>query len=315
MAQDSKILADMQKEIDNYHEQIIFAQGDKKYDLLREIFSYYKHASAALNDTGAYFLKLPFISHQIESIIKFMPNESIINIKPYNFNDEKWLERTMDINQILDALVYQERCRLFAHAKNLGYQSFEDYDAYCDCQESSLSIYKMARTMGLDAKIKIIEPGYLYNSPLYDGGCKHIVVVINYKAKAYLVDATYKQFFMQKRCLLEKLGTPYLSSPNPGTFMVMNGSRKNTAQDLLDNGWIELTKENMKNYFDGFTLFYRNGLYYEKTGDFSYETPYNISDYYNFLSELDNQVLHEGYENIGYQKRSLKNPNMSFTKR
>lgn len=308
-------LCSIEAQIGEYRNMILKATLEQKNDVLLELFKYYKKATFDLEQIGGPLPMICPIASKIENMISLMPSESIIAIKPYDFSDERIITNPQDIGQILDALVYEERCRLYAGAQKLGYKSFEDYDPYCDCRLSALSIYNMAKLIGLDAKVKIIEPGYLYESPLYGGGCKHVVVLIKHRAKYYLVDVTYKQFFMQKRCNLDKLGSPYLANPNPGTFMVMNDSRRKTAEDLLNNGWIELDFENMKNYFDGFTMFYRNGLYYENTQDFTYETEYGFLDYFNFLNGLDNQTKHEGYETLGYQTIALKNPNMVFDRR
>lgn len=308
-------LCDVQSAVDDYQKQMIFAKPDKKYDILRETYAFYKQAAFDLEKAGANLVYMAPISAHIHMMAEFLPTESIIDIKPYDFTNERKVTSIFDIEQILDALVYEERCRLFENAKKYGVRDFSEYDPINDCRLSALSIYNMAKNIGLDTKVKIIEPGYLYESPLYEGGCKHVVALIYFMGKVYLVDPTYSQFFMTKRCVLDKIGAVYLSNPNPGTFMVMNESRRETAEKVLNNGWIELTAEDMKNYFDGFTMFYRNGSYYENTADFSYETPYTYEDYYQFLEGFDNQVRHEGLENLGYQTRALKDPKMNFNKR
>ncbi len=312
----SKQLWDIQTQV-KYYESILNNAGDKRYDILRELYSYYKSATADLVKAGGKIgsLQMRYIAYEIEQILNSLPNECIIDIKPYDFSKERQLNSPFDIANALDTLIYEERCRLLANAKKAGYNFLEEYDLIGDCRLSALSICNMAKKMGLKAKVKIIEPGYIHNSMLYDGGCQHVVTFVFFRAKVFLLDATYMQFFPKKRCLLEKLGCPYLAPPNPGTFMTMNASRKKTAEDLLNRGWIELDITNMKNYFDGFTMFYRNGLYYETTEDFTYEPIYSFMDYFRFLNGADNQAFHEGYANLGLQRRILKDPNMSFTKR
>lgn len=308
-------LCRLQKALDDYQRSMISAPLDKKYDILKEVYDYLKIETAPLLVSGANPSYMKPLASNVHMMAEFLPAETIIDVKPYDFNEERELSSCLGIEGILDFLIYKERCRLFSDARKFGITPFEKYDPYDDCRDSALAIYKMAIGLGLDAKIKIIEPGYLYESPLYEGGCKHIVTLINFRGEPYLLDATYLQFFMRKRCLLERIGTIYISNPNPGIYMLMNESRKKTAQKLLDDGWIKLTPENMKNYFDGFTNFYRNGSYYEATADFSFEPTYTYLDYWKFLNEMDNQACHEGIENLGYQTRALKNPKMKFDKR
>ena len=78
--------------------------------------------------------------------------------------------------------------------------------------------------------------------------------------------------------------------------MTLNNFRLELSNTLLSRGWIRLTDENIKNYFDGFALSFRNGIYYDKSRDYSYTTNYSASDYVSFLKGIDNQVKHEGEE-------------------
>ena len=50
-----------------------------------------------------------------------------------------------------------------------------------------------------------------------------------------------------------------------------------------------------------FGFLFRNGLYYDETGDYSFTTNYNDIDYINFLNGTDSQVNHEGKEVIQKQ--------------
>ena len=73
-----------------------------------------------------------------------------------------------------------------------------------------------------------------------------------------------------------------------GRYMLMNESRRRTAMELLKNGFIEMTPENVKNYFDGFILQGRNGKYYEQLGkkvidEEDYSTEYTEFDYLSAL--------------------------------
>ena len=95
----------------------------------------------------------------------------------------------------------------------------------------------------------------------------------------------------------------------------MTKKRLLVAKKILKDGWIELTDDNLKSYLDGFTLFYRNGLYYEKKTNSSYETSYTSKDYNNLITGYDSQVDHEDIETLGFQQRPLQNPHLDFQRR
>ena len=64
-----------------------------------------------------------------------------------------------------------------------------------------------------------------------------------------------------------------------------------------------------------FTVSFRNGLYYENTNDFSFTAPYSVEDYVKFLHGENSQLNIEGEENLGYQRRPLKDPMMIIQKK
>ena len=56
--------------------------------------------------------------------------------------------------------------------------------------------------------------------------------------------------------------------------MLMDKDRLKLSKDILEQGYVLLDDKNLKTYLDGFTISYRNGLYYEIMDDFSYTTKY-----------------------------------------
>lgn len=304
----------LQDDVDEVKKELFSKRNNIDYSVLSDLYSHIKISTkdAASFDDMRY---LSILLRDIYHALNYLPFDRIIDYKPYDFGVDREIKNKGNIEQILDYLVYTERCYLMSIARSYCFNSLEDYDLMEECKDSALRIYNNAKKMGLNVVVKIIEPGFIYDSPLFGGGSKHCVVLINFENMPYLVDATYSQFFAQKRCILNSLGLPYFPGVNPGCFMMMNNSRRNTAAELLEKGWIPLTKENFKNYFDGFVNYYRNGLYYENTLDFSYETEYSCKDYWRFLSSQDSQDRHEAIEGLGYQTRVLKDPKMSFNKR
>ena len=150
---------------------------------------------------------------------------------------------------------------------------------------------------------------------IYNGSGYHYVVFAKVNNKKYLIDTTYAQFFTAKWNTLDRLGLCNVQNCLPGRYMIMNKERLLVAKKILRDGWIELTSDTFKHYLDGFTLSYRNGLYYERNNDFSYETPYTAKDYLSFLEGKDNQVKREGRELLGFQYEPLRNPYLDFSKR
>ena len=64
--------------------------------------------------------------------------------------------------------------------------------------------------------------------------------------------------------------------------------------------------ENLKNYLDGFTLSFRNGLYYEGQENKDFTVSYSCDDYYDFLNGLDSQVNYEDLECLGEQRKMFR---------
>lgn len=301
-------------EIRKYDSAITSAPMDKKYEILKDVYAYLKSCSPDLVRTKKEIEDFATITYSVFKMSERIPNESLISIKPYDFSKEVILRDGADAEAILNYIVDKARRKLLATNKGKG-QAFQNCDFMDECQDNALYVHNLALKMGFPAALRIVEPGYVYDSKLCQGGCKHCFVVIYICGKTYIIDCTYSQFFFIKRCLIERTGIVFMPSCNPGLFMTMDESRRKTAETLLNNGWMELTDENIKNYFDGFSIYFRNGLYYEITNDFSYTTPYTVNNYVDFLNHTDDQTKHEPLEGLGYQYRVLRNPKMSFEKR
>lgn len=91
--------------------------------------------------------------------------------------------------------------------------------------------------------------------------------------------------------------------------MMKNESYKKIAQHLINFGWIEATNQNLKIYFDGFAISFRNGIYYEDTKDFIFRTDYLAEDYISFLDGKGSQLEKEPVISLGRQMRPLKSYN------
>lgn len=236
-----------------------------------------------------------------------IPTESITSIKPdFSYNNiYNKRPSNNDDESILKWLVNTTRQFLVT---NNSYNSknptpLENIDMTSNCYVASKKIHKLCKKIGIKSKIVKIYPGFDKKANLYNGYGYHYVVVTNINNKNYLVDCTYSQFFNLYRNNLDRLGIVGLSGCNVGIFMMIDEKRKKVAEQVLKKGYIELNDENMKAYFDGFALSYRNGLYYKNTNDYSYQTEYTAEDYKRFLDGEDSQLNYESRDTLGSQKK------------
>ena len=219
-----------------------------------------------------------------------------------------------DATSILDYIVNEARRQLKIEygIENIN---LADIPTANQCYNSSLWVSSICANMSIKHRLYKINAGYSLNDDIYNGSGYHYVVFAKVNNKKYLIDTTYAQFFTAKWNTLDRLGLCNVQNCLPGRYMIMNKERLLVAKKILRDGWIELTSDTFKHYLDGFTLSYRNGLYYERNNDFSYETPYTAKDYLSFLEGKDNQVKREGRELLGFQYEPLHDPYLDFSKR
>lgn len=291
------------------------------YSQLRDIGSKFYREDVGLS--MGYRMLISEITH-FEKF--YLPNDPIIEIPAYDFDKKISLPRDYkDHEVILNFLVDRTRrmlrycgseCdNLFGleeNSNNTRAQSFEEMDLADKCYKSAWYVYDVATHFDIDAKVITMEPGFILCSPLYERTGGHCYTIVFLDDREYLVDCTYSQFFLKKRCMPEKIGNMLSPGCAPGFFMTMTPSRRRVADKILKDGWILLTDEVLKDYLDGFVLSDRNGLYYEATGDFSATTPYSAADYKKML-RADTDILdYEPRETLGYQYRPLKNTKMKI---
>ena len=183
------------------------------------------------------------------------------------------------------------------------YNSINEVDMTNNCYAISCFVKEICSEMNIKCKLIKICPGYDENAKLFGKQGYHYFNILSLNNKQYIIDLSYKQFFKKNTNFLEEIGVLNLCSCSPGSFMLMDDERKKVAQEILKNGFVELIGDNFKLYCDGFTISYRNGLYYKYFG-LTYNTNYTITDYENFLIEQsDNQVNHEPLECLGPLKK------------
>lgn len=288
--------------------------SEKSLNRMKDFYQYIKLIESAIafkyDKSKVIFDK---IARFIEYVEDALPNDKLYYQKPIDLERDICILSCPEPNTILDYLVSKEKKRLFDKISMLQTgNSFEDFDLTNYCNKSALSIAIEAEGLGIHSEFKIIEPGYIINSKLYGHRGCHSFCILHFDDRSFLIDCTYSQFFYKKRCIFEKTGIMNILNCSPAFFMMQDKKRWKVAKELLDRGWIELKGDVLKHYLDGFTMFFRNGLYYENTGDFSFTTQYTVDDYLRFLNYEDNQIAHEDKDFVGYQSRPLKNPRMKL---
>lgn len=233
-------------------------------------------------------------------------------------NDIEWHAPMHYICHVEDEFIHSENIITeiinIAHEEILcgSLNKIFDYTGYCG--EATHKIKRLCEKFGLEHQIIEINPlfdkkSYSPFEEMLGDSIRHYASLIKLNDKKYLVDITYRQFFMINQNNINRIGVPYLNSCNPGFFMRKNESYKKIAQQLINFGWIEATDQNLKAYFDGFAISFRNGIYYEDMKDFIFKTDYQVEDYISFLNGNGSQLEKESVISLGRQMRPLKSYN------
>ena len=273
---------------------------------MSKVYRYYKNKIPCFNGNVKEILKI----FELEDLLsnKFLPIDSE-PILYKNFDIPKVVESEEDAINLIKYIVFNERVRLSFIAD--GKDGFNRSSLSQQCLISTEYIEIFCAKANIPCKryccsTNLSEGKFhsfcIVDLPLGDGSVKH-----------YLVDCTYRQFFTYRNSFLERIGVVGFSGCCMGRYMMMDNSRIKTATSLLKNGFIEMTPENIKNYFDGFIFQGRNGDYYSKLGkDFLDKDDYNVS--YEFTDYIDaitgRKVLSSDSMNILNNK--ISNPDMVF---
>lgn len=301
-------------ELTKFKETIERSKGDIAYIKLIDLYEYAKMISPFfVFEDDPIRSNFAGISSFVEHIEWNLPNDFLLYPSLPDFKRME-VSPSSEPEEILEYIAMAIRLRL-SHAVGTkeNIKDFEKSNLTGECLDAAFLASDLAASLGFIAKVRIIEPGYLINSQLYmKNGGDHAFTIVSMGNRKFLIDLTYSQFFLVKRCLIEKIGLMRVRNTLAGYFMVNDRERQKVAEKILKDGWIELKGNVLKHYLDGFTLSYRNGLYYENTQDFSFTTPYTESDYWSFLSHEDDMLNHEPEETLGYQYRPLKGPRMKL---
>lgn len=174
------------------------------------------------------------------------------------------------------------------------------------CHDSAYNISKICREHGIEYRefmcSEDLSPGLFHCFNIIKFNIPNSSLPSGFEEKYYLVDCTYRQFFTYADSFLERIGLEYSFGPNIGAYMLISDDRKRIANELLVNGFIELTPEVLKTYLSSFIFSGRNGEYYSKLG----KTELSLEDFeVNYtLEELIDALLSKrgvGESNLGRQ--------------
>ena len=283
----------------------------KDITILNKMYSYLRKNANDFYDNGN-------ISSFYYNVIMNLTDSEFLFNKEYlldnkfylDVNDNISLNNDSNEEEILKYLVYNARLSLikdeyFGTDVSKLNKNVWDFNLVNYCELASEKIKEICDQIGVSCKSLIIYPGFDRRSKLFDGIGYHCFNIIDFETSKYLIDITYSQFFNKSACNIGRVGIMDYYTPRAGYFMMLNDERMNISKELLSNGYIMLSDDVFKNYMDGFTLSFRNGLYYQKNDDYSFTTSYTSDDYFNFLYGLDSQVKHEGFDVLGFQKKPL----------
>lgn len=278
------------------------------YNGLKELASYYYPEEVVPFDYR-------YLAREIILFEKFLPTDSIFSFQEHDFS--KVLDRPTSLKQdefVLDYLVDQTRNYLFDEVSlSREYYPYETYDLQDKCVKAVDFLMGIAHGLGIEYRRFIIYPCFKRDNRVMNA--IHAFLLVKLNGREYLIDCTYSQFCTSVRCDLNRIGVPLFAGPAPGTFMQYDDFHKDVALTILNRGWIEYTDETKKAYLDGFLLSYRNGLFYERSNDFSFISPYTALDYEHFFYGEDDLFHYEKKEELGYQLKPLSNPNMLIKRR
>ncbi len=287
----------------------------KVYKRLNEFFRYYKMITPEFCHTEDRIQLLRNLNEEKKWIMAKFSDNSIIDetpiFSPSEHDPEFKVINATSPDEILDEIVYWTRFMLTRPEHD--YHDLLNFKLNNRCEETARYVYQLALYYKLKAQIIKISAAFSKEPTLYATDTEwHYFVLIAIDDKTYIVDCTYSQFFSWYRNEIELMGNFGYKGCVAGIYMLKDKEREKVARTLLKRGWIELNEETVKHYMDGFTLSYRNGLYYENLGTADYSTPYNIADYHYFIFSNDSQLKREGIKYLGYQMEPLKKSDFKF---
>lgn len=306
------------EKLDTCYENLSFAHDyESLVSYLGDAYKNMKSASAVLCDDRTNFLYERLIKKMIDCEY-MLESTFILDSNPYfDALDKRFVGKEIkDIpkEKFLDFIVWFVRTSLLSthEDKSEGPIDFNRLSLVNDCKLASNITQLLCNTLKIPCEVVKINAAFSDKCKLYGGNGFHYFCLVTLDDVKYIVDCTYRQFFTLGNNMIERLGVLGLNGCAPGAYMLMDYSRKRTAINILRDGFTVADDVNLKNYFDGFLLSYRNGLYYEKSGETDYSSSFSVEDYFSFINEEKCLFDYVDVSLLGFQEEPLYDINFRF---
>lgn len=161
-----------------------------------------------------------------------------------------------EIQTILDWIIYSVR-RYLNTLEDIFTSPLEQYDQLCTDKVTSL-----VHQLGL-------EVGTFNFNNVKDCLVDHIANIVYIKCnngtliedRIYLVDCTYRKFFTTDKCNINRYTND--AAPDLGLYVSVENYKKFLAEELISNGYIELTDSSAKLIMEAYILASRNLTFYD----------------------------------------------------
>ena len=286
--------------------------------------------TAHLINKNNYYLTMDFLYKYVKMITNdYYNNEYMIPEYSDILETLLYVEETSHYNKIFDfdmPILYKDEKEPVDYIEKLIFDSrrnllnFHNMDKINTnhvnfankCIHASQTVFCKCTTDNVKSYIVKVHPGYKRGNNIENDLRCHYFNIVYYDNKYYLIDLSYAQFFAPNKNVFSRLGVVGTDGCDVGIYMMQNDKSKKIVKKIIKDGYIELNEDVFKTYMDAFTLSFRNGLYYDSNNINSFEVGYSVDDYVKFILEEDNQINHEGLENLGKQRKPLKNNEIDF---
>ncbi len=244
-----------------------------------------------------------YIDGQMHNLYSFLQDEVIECEKKVDkyITDVK---TNSSSDTLIDNIVSLGRKSLeVSHSSRRHIRPIDDIDLGGACEEASQYIKNICDGLNIVNFMIDLEPGYSKELALFNGDGYHYFNILLINHDYYLVDLTYKQFFLERNNIIDRINLPLFCGCLPGVYMMMDKERSKVAEEILKKGYIKLDDKILKDYLDGFTMSYRNGIYYQ---NHDFDELYTIDQYIEFLSGESNMGEYENINEMGRLKRPIK---------
>ena len=250
-------------------------------EAMNNLYTYF----STYDEKRLYNFKLQLELFKVECMLE---NEYLpINTVPFYSDNLKTPENVSEMMQFIINLTRFD----LAKDHNLETDSLEK-----ECPNVSYNLEKICESLGVGTIHIGVDHKLKY-------GMFHQFTIVRIKQedgtyKNYLADCTYRQFFTKKDSNLRRIAV--MRGPaagcSIGAYMMMSDERKEIAETILTQGYIELTPEVFKEYFDAIVFSGRGKDYYDEN-NLDYMNPndvkpnYSVDDYLETM--LQNRVIDE----------------------